>query len=66
MQKFMFNQMFDEEIIERRRQEEAERLEAERVAAENAPPTFTVEVPTISENSSSAPMSGFGSRCCPS
>ena len=43
MQKFMFNQMFDEEIIERQRQEEAERLEAERIAEENAPPTFTVE-----------------------
>ena len=43
MQKFMFNQMFDEEIIERQRREEAERLEAERIAEENAPPTFTVE-----------------------
>jgi len=43
MQKFMFNQMFDEEIIELQRQREAERLEAERLAEENAPPTFTVE-----------------------
>lgn len=43
MQKFLFNQMFDEEIIERQRQEEAERLEAERIAEENAPPTYTVE-----------------------
>lgn len=43
MQKFMFNQMFDEEVIERKRREEAERREAERIAEENAPPTFSVE-----------------------
>jgi flagellar assembly protein FliH len=43
MQKFMFNQMFDEEVIERQRREEIARVEAERIAEENAPPTFTVE-----------------------
>jgi len=43
MQKFLFNQSFDEEIIALQRQQEAERLEAERIAEENAPPTFTVE-----------------------
>ena len=43
MKKFMFNQMFDEEVIERQRREEAARLDEERIAEENAPPTYTVE-----------------------
>ena len=43
MKKFLFNQMFDEDVIERQRQEAASRLEEERVAEENAPPTYTVE-----------------------
>lgn len=43
MKKFLFNEMFDEEIIERQRAEEAARISAERIAEENAPPTYTVE-----------------------
>lgn len=43
MEKFLFNQMFDEEVIERQRLEAIERQEQERTEAENAPPTYTVE-----------------------
>jgi flagellar assembly protein FliH len=43
MKKFLFNQMFDEEVIERQRQQEAARIDEERIAEENAPPTYTVE-----------------------
>lgn len=43
MEKFLFNHSFDEEVIERKRLEEIARLEAEKLAEENAPPTYTVE-----------------------
>jgi hypothetical protein len=43
MKKFLFQTMFDEEVIERQKADEIARMEAERVAGENAPPTYTVE-----------------------
>ncbi|MBM84833.1 MAG: hypothetical protein CMM47_02275 [Rhodospirillaceae bacterium] len=43
MQKFMFGTMFDDEVIERERAEKEAQLEAERLAREDAAPTFTVE-----------------------
>lgn len=43
MKKYLFNQMFDEDVIEKRKSDEIARLEEERIAAENAPPTYTVE-----------------------
>ena len=43
MKKFLFNTMFDEEVIERLKADEIARMEAEHVAGENAPPTYTVE-----------------------
>jgi flagellar assembly protein FliH len=43
MKKFLFNQMFDEEVIEQQRLDAIARLEDERLAEENAPPTYTVE-----------------------
>ena len=43
MKKYLFTQMFDEDVIEQRRVEAMARLEEERSSAENAPPTYTVE-----------------------
>ena len=43
MKKFLFTHSFDEEVIARHQAEEAARLQAELLADENAPPTYSVE-----------------------
>ncbi len=42
MKKYLFNQVFDEEVIEEQKAQELEQLERERLAQENSPPSYSV------------------------